>query len=781
MTTAVDGNDQDLRLTLVEGLHCASCVVRAENVLRETAGVREASVNLATREATVRYDADATTIAAIKTRLNDAGFTPEEESEHAHHDHRAFAGPERGRALVALTLAVPVVVLGMLHLHHGWSLWAQLILTLAIVVGPGRHVFLIAARGLPRGELGMDTLIALGSGAAFVLSLSAMAWPAWWPGMPPIHFETAAAIIALVLTGRWLEGGARAGAAAAVQALLDRRPPTAVKIGEHGDENVLAVSLRVGDRIRVRVGEVVPVDGTVDDGSGQVDEAMITGEAMPVSRHVGDPVIGGTVLVGGSLILRATRVGSDTTLARLAEQVRTAQGAKPPIARLADRISAVFVPVVVAIALITYVAWWWFAPELTAHAILAAASVLVIACPCALGLATPTAVMVAVGRAAKSGLLIRDGAALENAALITRVAFDKTGTLTSGRPVVERVLAEPGFTEAEVLSLAAAVEQGSEHPLAHAVRAASPGGVGGPPALGTNGANATNEAPPRSDGTQVSSPIIPALDDARAGRPRPQGNAPHVGDFRAIPGMGVEATVDGRRVAVGNARHLRSIGADAPLLNLDLDGATGLFIAVDGTVAGLIAVADALKPDAASAVTALRDLGIEVALVTGDQLAPANKVARAVGISDVHAAQLPADKLTRLQAWQATGARVAMVGDGINDAPALAAADVGVAMAGADTANAIAAGAGDVVVLSGKPSAIPAFIVLSRATRRTIRQNLVGAFAYNVLAIPLAAGALYPWTGWLLDPMIAAGAMALSSLTVVGNSLRLRRGNREKA
>ena len=549
--------DTDVRLTLVEGLHCASCVVRAENILRGTAGVREATVNLATREAAVRYDADATTIAAIKTRLNDAGFTPEEEADHARHDHRAFAGPERGRALLALALAAPVIVLGMLHLHHGWSLWTQLILTLAIVVGPGRHVFLIAARGLPRGEIGMDTLIALGAGAALVLSISAMVWPAWWPGMPPIHFETAAAIIALVLTGRWLEGGARAGAAAAVQALLDRRPPTAVQVTEHGDENVLAATLKVGDHVRVRTGEIVPVDGVLSEGNGHVDEAMLTGEALAVSKTVGDPIIGGTVLLDGSVVLRATRVGADTTLARLAEQVRTAQGAKPPIARLADRISAVFVPVVVTIALITYVAWRFFAPELTAHAILAAASVLVIACPCALGLATPTAVMVAVGRAAKSGLLIRDGAALENAALITRVAFDKTGTLTVGRPVVERVLTEPGFTEADVLSLAAAVEQGSEHPLAHAVRAAAPSGTGVSPVIPSDAEH-------------------PDVPKSRAGRPC------HVSNFRAIPGMGVEATVDGRRVAVGNARHLRALNADAALLNLDLDGATGLFVAVDG-------------------------------------------------------------------------------------------------------------------------------------------------------------------------------------------------------
>jgi P-type Cu+ transporter len=719
--------DTDVRLTLVEGLHCASCVTRAESVLRDTAGVREANVNLATREASLRYDASATTIAAIKTRLHDAGFVPEEEAEHAAHDHRVVAGPERQRALIALTLTAPVMVLGMAHLHQAWSLWIQLILTLLVIGGSGRTVFIIAGRGLLRGQLGMDTLIALGSSTALVLSIAAMMSPAWWPGVPPIHFETAAAIIALVLTGRWLEGGARATAAAAISGLLARRPPVANRVTEHGDEAVLAASLIVGDHVRVRIGEIIPVDGIVIEGTGHVDEAMITGEAAPVTKAITSHLTGGTVLIDGSVILRATHVGADTTLARLAEQVRTAQGAKPPIARLADRISAVFVPVVVTIALMTWTLWHFFAPELTAHALLAAASVLVIACPCALGLATPTAVMVAVGRAAREGLLIRDGAALENAGLIDLVALDKTGTLTVGRPTVERVLAEPGFTENEILQLAAAVEQGSEHPLASAVRAA------------------------------IKNPASKAT------------------DFRAVPGMGVEANVDGRRVAVGSARFLRSLGAEAALLNFNLDGATGLFVAVDGTVAGLIAVADAVKPDAADAIAVLRQRHINVVMLTGDQLSTAEKVSRIVGITDIHAGLLPAEKIALLQRWQSEGRKVAMVGDGINDAPALAAAHVGVAMAGADAANAIAAGAGEVVVLNGKVSAIPALIELSIATRRTIRQNLFGAFAYNVLAIPLAAGVLYPFTGWLLDPMIAAGAMALSSLTVVGNSLRLRR------
>jgi Cu+-exporting ATPase len=721
-------DEHDLRLTLVEGLHCASCVARAEQVLRDVPGVRQAEVNLSSREARLRYDASATTVATIKTRLHDAGFVPEEEAEHSGHDHRQHGSGERRRALVALLLAAPVLVLGMMHLHQPWSLWLQAGLTAAIIAGPGRGIFATALRGLPRLILGMDTLIALGAGAASALSVVALLFPAWWPGVPPIHFESAAAIVALVLTGRWLESRARAGTAAALETLLARRPPVATRLSGDDEEQVLAASLRSGDRVRVRTGETMPVDGVVERGSGQVDEAMMTGESAPVAKAAADMVTGGTVLVDGSLVVRATRVGADSVLARLVEQVRTAQDAKPPIARLADRLSAHFVPLVVALALLTWVLWTWLAPGLTAHALLAAASVLVIACPCALGLATPTAVMVAVGHAARSGLLIRDGAALESAATVDLVAFDKTGTLTVGRPTVERVLAEPGFDEARVLALAAAAEQGSEHPLAQAVRLAA----------------ATHDRPVAT-----------------------------VSGFRSVAGQGVEAEVDGRRVVVGSARFLRSLAVEAPLLNLALDGTSALFVAVDGRVAGLIALADAVKPGAAEAVAGLRARGIRVVMVTGDQPAVAERVARAVGIDEVHAAQLPGDKLALLQRWQAEGRRVAMIGDGINDAPALAAAHVGVAMAGTDAANAIAAAAGDVVLLNRRVDGVAALIDLSRATRRAIRQNLAGASVYNLLALPLAAGMLYPWTGWMLDPMLAAGAMALSSLTVVGNSLRL--------
>ena len=744
LTTMPD--DRELTLTLVEGLHCASCVARAEKVLLGTPGVSAATVNLATREARIRFSPGGSTIASIKTRLHDAGFVPEEDTEGAAHQHHDDGAVERQRALLAIVLAAPVVVLGMLHLHAHWSLWLQLVLTLALMVGPGRMIFISAAKALRRVQPDMDTLIALGTTAALGLSLAGMFQPALWPGMPPIHFESAAAIIALVLLGRWLEARARVGTAAALHALLARRPPTATRVTEHGDETVLAIALVVGDRIRVRAGEPLPADGVVDEGSGEVDEAMLTGEPLPVAKPLGGSVTGGTVLVAGSIIVRVSRIGADSVLARLVDQVRTAQGAKLPIARLADRISAWFVPAIVLLAIATWIIWRLVAPELSAHALLAAASVLVIACPCALGLATPTAVMVAVGRAAARGLLIRNGAALEDAAAIDVVAIDKTGTLTEGRPTVERVLAEPGFSEDEVLRLAAGAEMGSEHPLARAVRDAVLGG---------------------------------ADHQVRSAASGPDGPRSQAADFRSTPGLGVEATVDGRRVAVGNARFLRSLGVDGPLLALRLEdagvaGASALYVAIDGKPAGLIAVGDKLKPDAAAAVAALQSRGIHVAMLTGDHPAAAARIAAAVGITDIHAGLLPANKLERIHAWQRAGKRVAMVGDGINDAPALAGADLGLAMAGHDAANAIAAGAGDAVVLNGRPTAIADLLDLARATRRTIWQNLGGAFAYNLLALPLAAGAFYPWTGWLLDPMIAAAAMAASSLTVVGNSLRLR-------
>ncbi len=720
----------NVRLTLVEGLHCASCVTRAEQLLTTATGVTAANVNLATKTADITFDPALANLASIKTRLHDGGFVPEEADEGQVPDHRPRIIPEKKQSLLAITLTLPVMVLGMAHWHHALSWWIQGVLTTLVIIGPGRGIITTAIKGLRHGQLGMDSLITLGVSAAYILSLSAVLAPHWWPGPLPIYFESAAVIITLVLIGRWLEARARGNTAAAITALVNRRPPTATRMDGDHETPVLVGELRVDNLVRVRTGETVPVDGKIISGSAQVDEAMLTGEALPVAKGVGDNLIGGTVFTDGMVVMRTIRVGADSVLAQLIEQVRTAQGAKPPIAHLADRISAVFVPIVLGIALSTFTVWWLIAPELMAHAVLASATVLVIACPCALGLATPTAIMVAVGRAAQLGLLIRNGAALEHAAQATLIACDKTGTLTSGRPQVDRILCEGDFSENDVLRFAAAVESSSEHPLAVAIRRAA---------------------------TDKQLSLEPAH------------------DLHVEPGHGVRGTVSGHAIIVGNARYLRAQGIDGALLNIVLDAATGVFVACDGALVGMLALCDTIKPEAKQALATLRQRGYAIALLTGDQPNAAGAVAEALGITDVRAGLLPADKLTHIKQWQQQGQKVVMLGDGMNDAPALSCANVGMAMATTDTANAIACGAGDVVVLSGRVDGVVAMMDLSRATMRTIKQNLAGAFIYNVLAIPIAAGVLYPFTGMLLDPMVAAAAMAASSVTVVGNSLRLGR------
>ncbi len=724
-------NVEHVRLALVEGLHCASCVTRAENVLQNTTGVTEAQVNLATKEADITFDNTVTNIAAIKTRLQDGGFTPAEEDEHTIPDYRTTNIPEKRQSLIAIILATPVMVLGMAHWHHPMSWWVQIILTTLIIFWPGRSIFLSALKGLRHAQMGMDTLVAMGVSVAFLLSLSAVFLPQWWPQPLPIYFESAAVIVALVLLGRWLEARARSSTSAAVMALVNRRPPTAQRIIGDTTESVLVGHIVVGDCVRVRTGETIPIDGVIIHGDGHVDEAMITGEALPIAKHQHDHVTGGTVLTDGLLDVRANRVGADTVLAQLIEQVRTAQGAKPPLARLADRISAIFVPIVITIALLTYGIWLLVAPDMLSHALLASVTVLVIACPCALGLATPTAIMVAVGRAAQRGLLIRNGAALEQATHITKLAFDKTGTLTTGKPHVDRVLCEDDISEDVVIRYAALVEKGSEHPLARA--------------------------------------IVRAAEERQLDL---TGTLTHVHNDA---GYGISATIGNENVAVGNARYMRTHAADSKLLNMQLDNTTQVFVARDGHVIGLLALSDVIKPEAKACIDALQQRGISCALLTGDQLASANAIAQQVGITDIHAGLLPADKVTHIQQWQQQQQYVAMVGDGMNDAPALSCANVGIAMATTDAANAIACGAGDIVILSGRTDGVVAIIDLSKATVRTIKQNLAGAFIYNIIAIPIAAGVLFPMTGLLLDPMIAAAAMAASSLTVVGNSLRLGR------
>jgi P-type Cu+ transporter len=730
---------QETRLTLVDGLHCASCVSRAEKVLRDTTGVLSAEVSLATREARITFDQEKATIASLKTRLQDGGFAVQEEEESEEADAtggtdvdvlaRAIPGPERSRALIAATLALPVFILGMLHWHHPASLITQAILTTACFIFPARALCISALRQLIRAQFGMDVLVLLGSSTAYVLSLIGALFPAWFTGQAPIYFESAAVILALVLLGRFFESRAQSSTNAALIGLLKRLPPTAERVSNGTTSTVLVREIKLDDHIRIRMGDTIPVDGIIIDGHGACDESMLTGEALPINKNAHDSVVGGTVLLQGSVVIRATQVGKNRVVAQLIEQVRSAQTTKLPIARLVDRISALFIPCVFALAACTFAAWLYFLPQQPASAFLATASVLLMACPCALGLATPMAIMVAIGHAAQRGLLIRSGTALENMAKVTVIAFDKTGTLTTGKPQVDHIITEPNYSPTEVLQAAAAVARGSDHPLARA--------------------------------------LITATPDLSLS----------FSEFSQIAGQGMSAVIPinghNKMVFVGRADYLRSNGIDGALLHRQIDNSTPLYVAIAGQLAGVITCVDTLKPGAATALSALRARGITLALLTGDRRAVAEPLAQLCGISEIHAELLPQDKLALLQGWQKNGHVVAMVGDGINDAPALAGADIGIATKTHSAANAIACQSGDVILLSDELSRIDSFISLAQRTRRTIKHNLFGAFIYNLIALPLAAGLCYPFTGWLLNPMIAALAMTLSSLTVIGNSLRL--------
>jgi Cu+-exporting ATPase len=730
--SAPAAGERALELELVEGLHCASCVARAEGVLKAIPGVVVAEVNLATRGVRLRYAPERTTVAAIKTRLSDAGFTPQEAAEGNHapsegqHEHAAQAGR---RALLAALLAGPLMVLGMLP-HGQLALpWISAALASVALAGPGRGIILGGLRSLSRLHGDMDALIAIGALSGWLFSCAVLIRPAWWAGSPPLTFEAAASIIAVVLLGRYLEARARARTSSALESLLTRRGDAAILIGPDGERQVPLSVIAVGDLLRVRPGEIIPVDGEVIEGQASVSEAILTGEAQLIEKAVGARVLGGSLNQAGTMVMRTAAIGADTVVARLVALVRQAQGTRPPIARLADRAAAVFVPVVLALAALSASLWLLLAGD-PAHAIQAAAGVLLISCPCALGLATPMAVMIAIGRAADLGVLVRNGAALEAASRVTAVVFDKTGTLTSGRPAIAASCAQPPTTASALLRMVAAAEQGSEHPIASCLRAA----------VGSGADQAV------------------------------------ISGFRSHAGGGVTAQVDSHALTVGSAAFLVGQGIAAAGLDA-LAGqlpaaATLVFCARDGHAVGAIALADVPRPDAASTVAQLQGQGLAVSMLSGDRALSAQAIARQLGIASVHADCLPGAKLERIRALQAGGEVVAMVGDGINDAPALGGAEVGIAMGSGSDA---AAGAGDLVLLGERLSGVSTAIALSRAAMRTIRQNLVGASIYNLLAIPLAAGALYPWTGRLLDPMLSAGLMAASSLTVVVNSLRLRR------
>ncbi|MBI4881369.1 MAG: copper-translocating P-type ATPase [Planctomycetes bacterium] len=742
----------------VTGMSCGACVRHVEKALRESKGVESVTVNLATERATVQFDPAVTSLAALAAAVNDAGYAlilPDaeqdaedvpadalEEDDPAAAARRREVADVRRRFLVAILFGAPVVVLGMTHGRLGipHEAWIQLLLTLPVLLFAGGGYYLRAWAALRHGTADMNSLVALGTGAAFLYSLLATAGPSLVSVQggaehPQVYFETVCGIIALVLMGKLLESIARSRTSQALCKLAKRQAKSA-RVWKDGREVEVPVGrVQAGDEVVVRPGETVPLDGEVVDGSSSVDESLLTGESRPVTKSAGDEVTGATLNRHGSFRFRVTRVGKDTVLQQIVRLVEEAQGSRAPIQRLADRVSAVFVPVVLFLAVITFLAWFLAAPaesRLT-MALVSAVSVLIIACPCAMGLATPTAILVATGRGAEVGLLIKGGVALETAHALDTIVLDKTGTITLGTPAVTEIdTASDGLDETELLRLAAAAERGSEHPLGEAI---------------------------------VEAAAARELEVETAG------------SFEARPGRGVVAKVGRRDLLLGSARFLEEERVELGYLKsrateLAERGRTPVLVAVDGRAAGLIAVSDPIRDGAKEAIAAMKSMGLEVVLLTGDLKSTAQAVAREVGIDRVVAEVLPERKADEIALLQRHGKRVGMVGDGINDAPALARADLGIAIG---TGTDVALAASDITLVRPDLDGVVAAIRLSRRTIRVIRQNLFWAFGYNALGIPLAAGAFYPWTGWLLSPVFASAAMALSSVSVVSNSLRLRR------
>lgn len=764
----------------IEGMTCGACATRVQRALEETPGVQAASVNLLLRNATVSHD-PALPADRLLTAVREVGYGARLSADDAADEQEArdlaHAAEVRSLtwkagaslALAASGMVVSMPLMGGGHAHGGaptdpfvaWAhttidpwvraampwlygvdrvvlLGALLAMTAVVMGWAGRHFFVRALAAFRHHAADMNTLVAVGTGAAFALSLAATLAPSWFVDRglrPDVYYEAVLFVIALVLLGNLLEAAARQKTSRALRKLARLQPKTA-RVEKGGRSLELPVEqVVVGDVVLVRPGERVPVDGVVVSGASAVDESMLTGESVPVAKGPDDPVIGGTVNGTGAFRYRATRVGAEATLARILGLLRDAQGSRAPIQQLVDRVTSVFVPVVLSIAVTTFAVWAVSAdPMPVLQALAAAVAVLVIACPCAMGLAVPTAMMVASGRGAEAGVLIKGGEALQRAAGVTVVVLDKTGTVTEGRPAVTRVVLAPSapVSEERLLSLVAAVERDSEHPLAAAiVRHAEERGAATLPVQG----------------------------------------------FASLTGRGARGTVDDATVVVGNAALMDELGV--PVAGLESEaagaaegGATALFATVDGRLAGLLVVVDPVRPGAAAAVRRLRRMGLEVVMLTGDHPTTARAVAREVGIERVVAGVLPEGKVREIERLQAEGAVVAMVGDGVNDAPALARADVGLAMgSGTD----VATEAGDVVLVRPELAGVVATLRLARRTLRTMRQNLFWAFVYNAVGIPVAAGVLFPAFGLLLSPVLASAAMALSSFSVVTNSLRLRR------
>jgi Cu+-exporting ATPase len=732
---------KSLRLAIT-GMSCAGCVAAVETALRDAPGVVTAEVNFVERIAQVTSDSP---IASLINAVREAGYDAIElrdanaELEQDQAEHARYQRLLRN-AIMAGSVAAPLMLADMagwlpgLATVNGQIFWIAIgLLALGLLVYTGGHFFTGAWRQLRHHNANMDTLIALGTGSAWLYSMLVAVFPASVPSLARhAYFEAAITIIAFINLGAALESRARGKASAAIQRLLGLRPKTARIVEGDQERDVPIETLTMGTLIRVRPGEKIPVDGFIINGQSTVDESMLTGEPLPITKQKGDTVTGGTLNKLGAFVFEASRVGEDTVLAHIIASVRQAQNSKPPLARLVDQVASVFVPTVLIIAVITALAWFNFGPEpRIGFMLVTTLTVLIIACPCALGLATPISIMVGVGKAAEQGILIRHGEALQEAGRLTTIVLDKTGTVTTGRPTVTALRPTPGFDGDDLFRLTASLEASSEHPLAQAILSAA-----------------------RERDLRLAA----------------------VDQFEAIVGQGVRGIVEDQSLLVGNQRLLAAHGVDVSLLEtmaqpLADQGQTPILVAVNGSAAGVIAVADPVKPDAAAAIRRLQGLGLQVALLTGDHSATAQAIAAEVGINTVFAEVPPIGKAEIVAKLQTQHARVGMVGDGINDAPALAQADVGFAI-GTGTDVAIESAA--ITLVGGSLHGIADAIAISRATVTNIHQNLLGAFLYNILGIPVAAGILYSTTGLLLDPMLAGAAMALSSFTVVSNANRLR-------
>ena len=740
-------------LTLkLRGMSCASCASSVEQAIKSVPGVIECSVNFGMEQATIKYDSKQTNLATIQSAVDAAGYEAlplqemaavEDDAEQA--DRKSASQKLQLKLWIAGSISILLVLGGIpamtgLHLPFipAWlhNSWLQLALTSPVQFWCGKSFYVGAWKSLKRRVATMDTLIALGTSAAYFYSVFVTVFPGFFAAQgltPSVYYEVAASVVALILLGKTLENRAKGETSEAIRKLMGLQAKTA-RIIRNGEELEMPIAqVAINDIVQVRPGEQIPVDGEVVEGASTVDEAMVTGESLPVKKQLGDEVIGATINKTGSFKFRATRVGKDTFLAQIVKMVQEAQGSKAPIQKLADQVTGWFVPAVIAIALATFIVWFNATGNFTL-ATVTMVEVLIIACPCALGLATPTAVMVGTGKGAENGILIKGADSLELAHKIQIIVLDKTGTLTEGKPTVTDFVTVKGTAdsnELKLLQLAASVERNSEHPVGEAV-------------------------------VRYAQSQEVNLTDVR--------------DFEAIAGSGVRGVSGGKSIALGTLRWMQELGCDTEYLELrarafEAASKTVVWMAVEGKIEAILGIADALKPSSARAVKALQKLGLEVVMLTGDNRSTAESIAQSVGITRIFAEVRPDQKAAQIQALQREGRIVAMVGDGINDAPALAASDVGIAIG---TGTDVAIAASDITLISGDLQGIVTAIKLSGATMRNIRENLFFAFIYNIAGIPIAAGILYPFFGWLLNPIVAGAAMAFSSLSVVTNALRLR-------